>query len=181
MAPHRRTRNLLATEEAAETLRSRCGAVGSSVVERRQECGAFPSNVLQTDAHPETLGALTVPKIATCLVATLFSIGAMFVLVGGSASATPKAPAAAGAVAAVAQASSSMSTMSSMSSISSMSSQSSQSTGGGGGATSSASTSTGNRSLAKTGTGLGFPLMLGSGGVLLAMAARAFLRSRAVV
>jgi hypothetical protein len=118
-----------------------------------------------------------VPKIATCLVATLFSIGAMFVLVGGSASAAPKGPAAAGAVAAVAQASSSMSTMSSQSSMSTMSSQSSQSTA----ATSSSSSSTGNRSLAKTGTGLGFPLMLGSGGVLLAIAARAFLRARAVV
>jgi hypothetical protein len=124
----------------------------------------------------KTLGALTVPKIATCLVATLFSIGAMFVLVGGSASAAPKAPAAAGAAVAVAQASSSMSSMSRMSSMSSQSSQ----TSGVGGSTSSSSSAT-NRSLAKTGTGLGFPLMLGSGGVLLAIAARAFLRARATV
>jgi hypothetical protein len=116
-----------------------------------------------------------VPKIATCLVATLFSIGAMFALVGGSASAAPKAPAAAGAAVAVAQASSSMSSMSRMSSMSSQSSQ----TSGLGASTSSSPAA--NRSLAKTGTGLGFPLMLGSGGVLLAIAARAFLRARATV
>jgi hypothetical protein len=62
--------------------------------------------------------------------------------------------------------------------MSSMSSQSTQSSAVGG---STSSSSTGNRSLAKTGTGLGFPLMLGSGGMLLAIAARAFLRARAVV
>jgi hypothetical protein len=139
-----------------------------------QESGAIPSNVLQTDAHPETLGALTVPKIATCLVATLFSIGAMMVLVGGSASAAPDAPS---APAAVAQASSSMSSMSSQSSMSSISSQSSQSVA----PSSSSSSTSANRALATTGTGLGFPLMIGSAGVLLAIAARAFLRARAVV
>jgi hypothetical protein len=111
-----------------------------------------------------------VPKIATCLVATLFSIGAMMVLVGGSASAAPDAPS---APAAVAQASSSMSTQSPMSTQSSISSQSTQSV--------SSSSSTANRALATTGTGLGFPLMIGSAGVLLAIAARAFLRARATV
>jgi hypothetical protein len=60
-----------------------------------------------------------------------------------------------------------------------MSSQSSQTSGVGG--STSSSSSAANRSLAKTGTGLGFPLMLGSGGVLLAIAARAFLRARATV
>ncbi len=60
--------------------------------------------------------------------------------------------------------------------MSTMSSQSTQSV-----ASSSSSTGTGNRSLATTGTGLGFPLMLGSAGVLLAIAARAFLRARATV
>jgi hypothetical protein len=60
--------------------------------------------------------------------------------------------------------------------MSTMSSQSTQTAG-----TTSSSSSTGNRSLAKTGTGLGFPLMLGSGGMLLAIGARAFLRARAVV
>jgi hypothetical protein len=48
-------------------------------------------------------------------------------------------------------------------------------------APSSSSTSTSTSHLATTGTGLGYPLMIGSAGVLLAIAARAFLRARAAV